>query len=224
MAVIHNDTFTVGVNTALTSHTPTPTGTGYTEESDPSSLNFTVLAASGRTELDANGSNTHILISSQPNPTIPEYDIELTTVRAATVNSGRSLSIVARYADTDNLYGGFTRPASAADKKIYKKVAGVVTELASGDSDIADDDTYKFEIRDATKKLFHKGSEILSTTDNAITAAGKVGWTMGNIFVGGNDPNSGWAIDNYKVTTTASANPGKNSRKALSFMLQEDLL
>ncbi len=86
-------------------------------------------------------------------------------------------ALIARFTDTSNYYGAGTYgPGSSADLKIFKKVAGVVTELAtSGDDDTTNGDAFKFEIKDATKKLFREATEKLSTTDNALTFAGRTG-------------------------------------------------
>ena len=82
-------------------------------------------------------------------------------------------------------------------------MAGTVTELASGDSGIAVNDVLMFEIRDATKKLYKNGSEELSTTDNALTSAGKAGVGLGNLFISNNDIALEWQLDDFKVTDLA---------------------
>ena len=73
--------------------------------------------------------------------------------------------------------------------QLAKMEGGVVTTLGTIDVTIAAGDTFKLEITDATKKIYHNGIEVISSTDNALTAAGNWGrisvisTASGDIFV-----------------------------------------
>ena len=100
------------------------------------------------------------------------------------------------------MYGiGIYPNAAAANMKIWKKVADIVTELASGDFDITAGDTIKFEVRNASKKLYQNGVERLTTADNELTSAGSGGVGVGSIFISTNDMGINIpSFDNFIIT------------------------
>ncbi len=208
MAVIVNDTFTEAADTALTAHTP-DTGSGWTKEEAAGTTNVMNVSGANDNAVASGATNSARLVySAQPNPSVVEYDIEVTLPGIATGAGGGDdvAALLARFADTSNYYTAGTYGAtSAADKKIKKTVAGVVTELATGDNGLTAGDTLKFQVRDAAKKLFHNGVEILSTADNALTAAGKAGFALGNVWVATDDLVITYTLDNFSVTEVAAA-------------------
>jgi hypothetical protein len=194
-------------NVALTAHTPTGAGagTGWTQEEITGVItqrvNFTVDRAEA-TALEANDRNIYTL---QPNPTGAEYDVQMTLATVSTVATS-PIFLVARLTDASNYYSAGTyRSADAADKKIFKTVAGVITELASGDSGIANGDVLLFQVRNVTKKFFKGGVEQLSTTDNVLTSPGRVGYGMGSAWAVSGDIGAEWQLDNFSFTEVASA-------------------
>ena len=117
-----------------------------------------------------------------------------------------------RRLDNDNFYYlqilSNTNPADSV--KLLKYVGGVATELGTIDVTIAAGDTFKLEITDGTKKVYHNGSEVLSSTDNALTAAGTWGVYFGNYngavvaaSVSGHLRDT-WAIDDFLAEEPAS--------------------
>lgn len=60
----------------------------------------------------------------------------------------------------------------------------------------------KLEIRDATKKTFVNGVERISSTDNAITAAGKAGIRTRNVL---QSDSAGMHVDNFQLNDLAAA-------------------
>jgi len=210
-----NDTFTEAADTNLVNHVP-DTGTGWTEEENTTTAIQKVIAASDIVRADAAKNSQRHIYSAQPNPSTVEYDIAA-TLKAVNTGSGGSDDswfFVARFTDTSNFYSAGTYGgAAAADKKIFKEVAGVITELASGDNGLAANDTLEFRVRDATKKLFHNGVEVLSTTDNALTSAGRAGFGLGNEWVSTDDITTLYEADNFSVTEVGGV--GQKPRRTL---------
>lgn len=194
------DTFIEAAGTpALTAHTPTGTnaGTAWTQEIISGSAFQRVDSANDYAEADSIEVNNRHLYTLQPDPAVSEYDV-LLTAAGVSVATTAPLGLIARMTDASNMYGAATyRASDAADKKIWKMVATVVTELASGDAGVTAGDVFKFEIRDATKKLFQGATERLSTSDNALTSPGRAGFFQGNVFVAADDINSNWKIDDF---------------------------
>lgn len=71
------------------------------------------------------------------------------------------------------------------------------TQLDTIDVTIAAGDTFKLEITDANKKVYHNGSEVLSSTDNSLTAAGTWGFFIGDYNGVGGHYRDNWNIDNF---------------------------
>ncbi|MCA1570850.1 MAG: hypothetical protein LC798_11135 [Chloroflexi bacterium] len=206
MAVIFHDDFTRATDADLTAHVPTIAGTGWTQESQiGTTIVWRVLAANDYADGSGGASSgTGVSVSAQPNPAVAEYDIEAVYLATATATTGlpRNWDLIARWTDQSNFYTfRVDAPAAATDKRLRKMVAGTLTELASNTTDAVANDAIKFEIRDATKKVYVNGVEELSSTDNALTGAGKVGMAYGTWATGLSgriDP--GWDIDDFKVT------------------------
>jgi len=208
MAIIVQDEFTEGADTNLDAHTPTTTGTGWTKENGSASWHLRCYAAQDNVEFTETGSRgDNLMYSSQPAPTTADVDVQFDSFRATPVSNDGAWGCFARFADTSNFYSlGLYRTGVAADKKIFKRVTGTDTELASGDNGITDGDVHLFEIRDATKKLFHNSSEILSTTDNAITAAGEAGLCLGEFMTTLDECRHNIEFDDYILTEISVAN------------------
>ena len=81
--------------------------------------------------------------------------------------------------------------------RLWKNVGGTKTLLASIDATIAAGDTFKLEITDAAKKVYHNGIEVLSSGDNALTAAGNWGFFIGNFNGTGGHYRTTWHIDDF---------------------------
>ena len=204
MAVVVQDEFTEVSNTALTAHTPTTTGTGWTERDRTGLISHQVFGAFDDVAPSSSETDDRVVTTSDPDPTEADVDVEATCSSTLGSGSGDAMGFVARYADNSNFYSAGTYQASAgSDKKIFKEVSAVVTELATGDNGLSVGDTFKFELRGTTLKLFHKGVEELSATDSAITAAGSAGIFHGSVWVAGDDKSNLQAWDDYKCTEFA---------------------
>lgn len=190
-------------------HTPFWEGTGWSVEITGND-NARILGgsddASGLQYSASESTSDGHAYSVQPNPVGSEYEIWLAYLaRSGTAGSGDEFAgILARYTDANNYYllGHY---AENNNLKIFKNVSGTVTELASS-TDPANAASeggvlYAF-IEDGTKSLTYYpnddesagagsptfGPWTISTSDNALTSAGKWGFGTGNLTgIPGND-------------------------------------
>ena len=164
------DNFTDTAATLLNSHTA---DTGQTWASAPSNSGNMFIYTNG-VELQSRGDGTDSHYSSFV-PATAEYDV---TISLSNTASG-TLSVVASFRQStsvDTVYRGFWN-GYGPYWELRRIVAGSSTTLATagGNSPVGTTGNLKFEGRDATKKLFWGATELLSNTDNTITAAGRPG-------------------------------------------------
>lgn len=167
MAVFASDAFTDTNGVALQSHTPTGGGS-WTEHAS-----YTAGAMEIRTNrARQSGGINNSLFYHSGTPSSAEYDVEADL--ALLSNNSGIYEVAGRIATAANTYYA-ARKRLNGTVALIKVVAGTVTSLgsASGQSDVGGN--LRLQIRDATKKLFWDDVEILSSTDNEITAAGKAG-------------------------------------------------
>ena len=207
------DTFVEAAGTpALTAHTPTGTdaGTSWVEDEKTGVRILTVASATDRVVADGNEEDDRQFCSIRPSPTVADYEgsITLTTVNGTDT---APFALYARWADTSNYYtGGAYRAAAAADSKIFKKVAGTVTELASGDTAWANGAIMSFSVSGTTLDLQENGTSVISVTDSALSAAGSTGIAIGNFWVSTDNISTGWVVDDYSYVETGSTiKPGE---------------
>lgn len=88
--------------------------------------------------------------------------------------SGHNSELRARYLDENNYYA--YRAQATNTVILRKRVTGTSTTLASGTETLTLNVVIamKFEIRDAAKKCYLGGGEVLTSADNALTLAGIV--------------------------------------------------
>jgi hypothetical protein len=195
----------VSTNTNLTAHTPTGSvpGTGWTEEVRTGTIVFRVNATVDRAEATSAEINVRVVYSMQPNPTGPEYDVQVTLVTLSTITTSPT-GLVARLTDANNYYAtGTYRTNDPNDKRLFKIVAGAPTELGSFDSGLAANDVLLFEVRDATKRLYKNGVQQFSSADNVLTSAGRTGLFAGNVWSAGDDIGASWQYKDFSYTMVA---------------------
>lgn len=204
-----DDFFEAGADVTLTSHTA-DTGEAWTLEEQTGSVLLHTDTDNSGTEGVSEASD-RILYTIGRTLTDAEYKIEFYFNELATENSTDDpIFAVARFADTSNFYFGGTYVAgAAADKKIYKEVSTTVTELASGDAGGLVDSHMIFEILGATKKIFWNDSEIISTTDDVITAKGEVGLALGNLAISTDDIPNAARMGLFVVSDISAAAGGR---------------
>lgn len=178
MAEFLKDTFTDADNTALTAHVG-EVGAGWTIH--PSyTPNYTIL--NGRVY----NPNAATAVYASGVPGTVEYDVEGTLFFHTTGNQFQG--IVGRFSTTANTYYTVRWSTWGTTKspifgwELIKSVAGTQTILAQSAFTATAGATYtvRLSIRDAAKKVFIDGAEIISNTDNAITEAGRAGLRAAN--------------------------------------------
>lgn len=199
---IFADAFTDTNGTDLVSHTP-DTGTSWTEAADGSG-NRNIEVQSNEAAPDATETQTGIWYTAQGTYPSAEYDV-LADFPSVGVSPGVA-GLIARWTDSDNNYTLLVNSNAGDDILIVKRDGGTQTILAQADNDhgspVSD---VKFEIRDAAKKAFIGGSEILSTADNAVTSTGEGGLGFGATGgTGGFGIRGTDRIDNFEIVAAAS--------------------
>lgn len=166
MAEFVKDTFTDIDGTVLSSHTG-EIGTPWTKH-----ISYANTSAITGNRLRCNGAENSTYYAAGL-PATAEYDVTGTLHKA---------SVAA--ADQAGIWGRLATNADTGYRAIYynesayylqQVVASSIVNLASYSAAMASGDIIKLQIRDAAKKVFINGIERISSTDNTITAAGRVG-------------------------------------------------
>ena len=203
---IFKDFFTQIADVDLVAHAPSGFGSSWVEEERTGVPVQRIQAVDDYAESDRTGLDDRHIYTCRPAPNVNEYDLNVKLLNIATTGLAPWF-FVARFTDTSNYYSAGTYAANnAADKKIFKKVTSTVTEIATGDSNAVDNDTLKFEVRDATKKLYHNGSEVLSSGDNALSSIGVGGFGLGNAWISTEELVLSWRADNFTIDELTTAN------------------
>nr|WP_161501586.1 cadherin-like domain-containing protein [Rhodopirellula sp. SM50] len=201
------DSFTEAANTPITAHPP-ESGVSWTQYFNDSTYAEAFIDAaldvvkggSGTSENDTGQAYT-----AGPDPIGVDQTIRFTLSAIETDSGTKPVGLFGRSADINNFYYLRILPnGNGADSiSLWKMEAGTPTQLASIDATIAAGDTFKLVITDATKKVFHNGSEVLSSTDNALTSAGKWGFFLGNFNGVGGHYRDSWNIDNFQADNSS---------------------
>jgi hypothetical protein len=173
MATFLQDTFTEAAGVTLASHSADTGGSGWTKaafDADTASVDADLDRVKG----DA-GSSAYYFHSVTPGG--EEYDI--TIVGRTSASTSFSFGILARLADhasTPSYYSVMLEDDGTL--RLTKNVSGggetSLGSFALGPV-VNQDYTIKFEVRNSTKKVYVDTVERISSADDAITAAGKVG-------------------------------------------------
>lgn len=166
MAVFVSDTFTETSDTDLTSHTG-ETGASWTLANGYSDS----PVVNGANDVCMSGDSASAAAYASGEPATAEYDVEA-DVKNLWYRSG---GITGRHQTGANTY--YMLRAHNSKFELYKVVNGSFSLLGQDTTTLTYGQEYsiKLEIRDATKKAYVDGVEKLSSTDNAITAAGRAG-------------------------------------------------
>ncbi len=227
MAVIVSDAFVEGSNTTLDNHTP-GTGSQWLEVVILGTTELQVEASTDWLRSSGSATGNGQFCRSQPSPSTVDYDVELEVIGVDTGSSTRVWRIHGRATDGDNTYMVELLPTGHTDNDVtlFKIVGGTKTQLATVDTGLAANDVIKLELRDAAKKVYKDGAEILSSADNALTSAGDAGVSCGkySTATNGNTNSSVWAFDNYVVTEVdASSEEDTTFTAAASFFNPTDV-
>lgn len=214
MAVFVHDSFTDADGTSITSHVG-ETGATWTEH--PNSSGGISVITNNR--LRGNGSTNMFYASGVP--ATAEYDVEADIYFASTTLSFNN--ICGRMSTSANTYYS-VRLVSGQDWELRRIFNGTGTTLGQYLDSVPAGTTrsVKLEIRDAAKKVYIDGVEQISSSDNNITAAGRVGYLVTSStatthqhydFITGTDLSGGggggfqaaWAVSNGVIQTGMAA-------------------
>ena len=195
--IAFDDFMEAGANVLLTAHTADPDLSWLEVEKTGVSAQVTEADNSFAKGDTSESSDRHAYILNTT-PVDAEYDIEIFFAEGTgpSASSDDPVYILARWADADNFYfGGSYSPSNAADKVLFKEVATTVTELNTSDAGAADGNhLLRFEVLDATKRIFWNSVQVCTSTDNAITAKGQVGYGVGNFAAADDDISVSWDV------------------------------
>src|SRR3989304_2323772 len=201
---IRADDFTEASTVSPTAHTPTGAnaGTGWTLEATVNigALVAQVDGADDAAKASGDRADSGMYLSLQPNPTVDQYDVQFTITAIDSSSANHTVGLIGRgdAGSRDNLYefniGG------TGSFELWKRVAGVSTQLASFAGTLNVNDVFKLEIRTATKKGYENGVERVSSADNAITQVGRAGLCIGEIAEVGNNTRTLWRLDGFSYT------------------------
>lgn len=198
MATFVQDSFSGTTGGNLTAHTG-EVGATWTEHPDYG--DNAVISADNR----CRSGGTDVCDFASGVPASPEYDVSADLVCVSVPSDDRATGVCGRVSTSlDTMYAARHRHEEGIlilpDTNVWellKIVEGSVTVLGSFDQTLSAGTTYALtlEIRDAAKKLFVNGVERISSADNAITAAGRVGVR----FDGSASDSIGYHLDNLSA-------------------------
>jgi hypothetical protein len=183
MAYVVNDPMVDTNGVSLVAHTPT-TGGPWVQHPVHSGV---WLCASNRFYPSVIGA-----VYASGAPATAEYDV-LCDFRY--ISDTGSVGIVARVSTSAQTF--YNAYYLAGQWVMTKHVAGTITNIGALTEALTPNTTYalRFEIRNATKKLFVNGVEKMSSTDNVITAAGLAGVRAGSTVTS----TTGKHISNFRL-------------------------
>lgn len=202
MAIV-DDTFVETTTIALTAHTPTNAGTGYTT-ADATGTDVLNNDATDVVVISGSSTQSGHYVTSSPDPPSAQYGVGFTVATGDAGTTLRPARLLARWTNVSNHYHFRLLPDGQANpsNRLVKVVSGTLTELANADNNTVASDVFLLSVTDATKVVTKNGTTILSSADNTITATGKAGFGLGKLSVAdtsGNVATASWKIDNYLV-------------------------
>lgn len=203
---IYTDNFTEGgSNVALTSHTPDSGGSWSTLlDTTSAGSALTVIAATDVLSPTGGTNSARLAATVSWTPLSADYYVRI--VMAAASTGDDAFWLIARCADASNFYAAVFY-GGATTVYIIKVVAGVVTDLTSASVTIGNSDTLTFNVVGTSLTVDQNGSQILSTTDSALTAAGVGGIGFGNIRNATDDVNTGVDITQFVLFDIVAGQP-----------------
>lgn len=215
-----DDKATVASDTNLEDHTPTDTGTGWTERTSVGGGSMYVESTTDNYDIDGGSLGDGVYYTAQGTYSIADYET-CVDVEGAIETSDDPYWIIFRFQDTSNTYALRFNEDSA---QFYKQVAASWSTIGSEADDSAyvlvSGDTVCVIVEGDVLRMFHNNQLILSLVDASHTAAGEAGIGVGNIGADEEFDSSSQEMDNFLVTEidqncTAWTNAGSGSERTL---------
>lgn len=215
MAIVVSDAFTDTAGTSLASHTG---GTGATWTLHPIATGTAAITAGNRVRFDGpNGQAAYYTASGVP--ASAEYDVTWDLHFASTADDHNVGPIGRASTSAETFYNVFLTNGSTTTVELWKAVAGTWNILGSYAITRSAGLTYalKFEIRNASKKVYVDGVERISSGDSdaGLTAAGRAGLLLSSVATP--TDSTGAHLDNFVVDDLTTAG------SLLPFLIGHDL-
>jgi hypothetical protein len=204
VALVAQDSFTDTNGTNLTAHTRDDAGTWAKMAGVTADINIDT------NRVYAGATTAHYVASGTPSSA--EYDIEFDLTYLTNVADAAGVFARCNAGNSNDFYlARLAGTAGAAPTaiQVVKLVGGAGTVIASFTDtapSVGVPRSYKFEVRDATKKMYRDGVELCSSTDNVITQVGVHG-----LRLLGAGSSSGLVMDNYEVNDLAAGGTTVNA-------------
>lgn len=209
---IFQDNFNNDAAGALTAHTPTPLGTSWTEAVDTGGANFAKLfAADDWVAPDASdGTGNRLIVTAAPDPAGADYVVSVRLAAGGyTVSTSAETAIVFGYQDSSNYCGlAFKSSVVNPDVFLFKRVAGVVTDLATGNAGPVAGNVLAVAVDGTSLTATLNGSSILTTTEAFCDDAATVGLGWGANRTAGAAIHAQGRLDDFTVVDNAGAAAG----------------
>lgn len=195
MAITASDAFTGTAGTDLDGRAA---DAGGTWDAQPSAGGSSIVISDANRARANTAGSLHMYILPVAALVANEYDVLVDVVALSLLGSYNEIGVMGRFHASNNT-GYFAVLSNTGTAYLYLVNNGSYTELDSAAYTFSNGThSIRLEIRDATKKLFVNSSEILSSTDNTITAIGNPGlffYTDGAAPASGTGPH----FDNFQV-------------------------
>jgi hypothetical protein len=180
--------------TGSTVHCNPPTGsTVWTEDQDTCTGTHTCISATGRGTVSTAYANCILMTRLPTQPAIATYDFRAALIESGTTAAADCQGMYARYTDSTHYYSfmvcddvttsGFAR-LYLQNGALYAGTTSLGTAAGFGNNY---GNTVVFKVRNDKKQILKDGVQIISSTNNALTAAGTVGMVCGQAQVSGDD-------------------------------------
>lgn len=190
-----HDEFTGTSGTLLQNHVPTVLGTGWTLEfEEATSPAHLAITAGGTLFPTATRNSQRVIYSAQPNPIYSDQMVQARFVDRGPVDEPWILFC---RADSGNWTNGYAVACYAGSTRLYKVVAGVVTQLASGAA-IATGSLVSLRVFGTALSVIDDGATVLTANDGQIAQIGRWGIAAGDLFVATDDID-GQSFDSFKA-------------------------
>lgn len=221
------DHFTGTTGTDIASRAP-DTGTSWTEIEDTSGTNTIEIASGVRASPTTSGASSKLTYRADTNPALgsPDYEVYLTLTGLAGTGSGNNddpIIIGGRRTDGSNWYAAGVYRGATNLLKLWKCVAGTVTELGSVAYSPVVNDILKLIMTGSSIKVQINGVDQISVTDSSLTSTGVPFLGFGSLVISTDDVNNAWSVDDFTVVDNTSAGGSATIPVIMNHLKQQDI-
>ena len=208
--VVFSDSFTEASNTLLNLHTPN-VGTSWSLALSTGGATYTVNPT-GMLQPTTTLLNVGCLYLA--NNASPSAAVEVGVTVPAVVSGTNVVGLVFRYVDANNFYL-LTISSTASNTVLWKKVAGVWSNLAASINNVNATNTVKVRAVGSNIVVYVADIPVITRVDTSISGAGLCGISAGTIGQNATDDVANtWRLDTFYVQNYASS--GGNSTTGIN--------